>query len=75
MKNVRKNWITTLLGSASLSAAVIQYINNPDDYKTPLGMILVGLLGIFSADAKRKKRMIDKETLKSLGIGAGLQLV
>lgn len=54
-KPILKNWKTSLLGGGSLTAAVIYFANNPDDYKTALGMAVVGLLGLFSADAKKDK--------------------
>lgn len=55
-KNIRRNWKTSLLGGGSLGAAVIYGTTQPNpDVKTLVGMVVVGLLGLISADGKEPK--------------------
>jgi len=53
LKNIIKNWRTSLLGTGSLSAAIINFTQNPNDYKTSIGMATVGILGLVVADGHK----------------------
>lgn len=50
MKNVLKNWKTSLLGGGALTGAAANLINDPTNWKQSVLMALVGLLGLFAKD-------------------------
>lgn len=51
MKNIIKNWKTSLLGSGALAGGLINYIQDPTSLKESLIMIVVGFIGLLSKDA------------------------
>lgn len=56
LKNIRRNWKTSLLGGGSLGAAILYYLNTPaPDMNVLGGMIVVGLMGLLSSDGKEPK--------------------
>lgn len=51
MKNVIKNWKTSLLGGGAIAGAVTHFVQNPNDWKQSAFMALVGILGLFAKDS------------------------
>jgi hypothetical protein len=51
LKNVLRNWKTSLIGSGALVAAATAYTANPKDLTTPIMLIVMGLLGLASKDS------------------------
>ena len=50
MKNIIRNWKTSLIGSGAIAGAVSLFMANPSDWKTPLSMVILGALGIVAKD-------------------------
>jgi len=50
-----KNWKTTLSGIASIIGGVALFTNHPDKLNEAVGMVIIGIGLIFSADAKKEK--------------------
>ena len=50
MKNIIRNWKTSLLGGGALTTGLTLIINDPTQWKQGVGMCLVGLIGIVAKD-------------------------
>jgi len=50
-----KNWKTTLSGVALIIGGVSLFVNNPEKVQEAIGMAVMGIGLIFSADAKKEK--------------------
>lgn len=50
MKNIIRNWKTSLIGSGALAGAITLVLNDPTQWKEAVGMAVVGLLGIVAKD-------------------------
>ena len=50
-----KDWKTTLSGIASFIGGIALFVNNPEKIQEAIGMVVIGLGLIFSADAKKEK--------------------
>ena len=53
MANILKNWKTSLLGTGALATAITMYVANPDDWQTPLGVLLTGIIGLIAKDSDK----------------------
>lgn len=53
MKNILKNWKTSLLGTGALATAITAYVANPDDWKTALGIFITGVIGLIAKDSDK----------------------
>ncbi len=53
MKNILKNWKTSLLGTGALATAITMYVANPNDWQTPLGVLLTGVIGLIAKDSDK----------------------
>ena len=53
MKNILKNWKTSLLGTGALATAITAYVANPDDWKTALGIFITGVIGLIAKDSNQ----------------------
>jgi hypothetical protein len=53
MKNIIKNWKTSLIGGGALTGAVTLFIDNPTQWKEAIGMAIVGLIGILAKDGDK----------------------
>ena len=53
IKDIVKNWKTSLLGTGALSGAILNYIQNPNDVQGSLLMAIVGLIGLFAKDSDK----------------------
>jgi hypothetical protein len=50
MKAILRNWKTSLLGTGAIGTAISAYVQNPDDWKGALSILIVGLIGLFAKD-------------------------
>lgn len=55
MKNIFENWKTSLLGGGALTLGINTFIENPDNWQLALSQIIMGLLGLFAVEGKKKK--------------------
>ena len=50
MRDILRNWKTSILGGGFLTGAVITFAENPDNWRTALLQAGAGLIGLFAKD-------------------------
>lgn len=53
MKNIFRNWKTSLLGGGVLTTGLTLIINDPSQWKEGVTLVVTGLIGLLAKDADK----------------------